>query len=684
MIYHMDLSIHVSELGQRSNMEENKITYLDSDGREVNLTNSDFELVQSDKKIHDVKLHGKATTFFKDAMKRFVKSKAAVVGGVIVGMLALGAIIFPMFTPDTGVFNVSTNGGGAGVEAGLSPKLFNAGTGFWDGTVERTKVIYDTENNVPVGYKEDTYFNLTTYKGYENNVYSQYGKGGYVNVFCSNVDNPANLYSPTINFNPSNSYNLQYSLIEEEFGIYSFKGYKLSIFSGDQHYYLVGNATTYSKNLSGNFDILTQLNSNGYSLASLPATGSVYFEVALADDQAEIGHALIEKVAISSSDEEENTQTLNKISFNDGNELMLRETNPETGWLNDSGKSAYKVEFTFCNFRFDQYENAYGKYTSSYGSRQLLIDVEAGGIQLDFDNYGTNATNDKEILANRFKIVDQTKTYLAEVISQEGDAVYNSSLKRWTGFSLTVKIWKYRELGYTEMPRFIFGTDSSSKDYFKLLFTGMRFSFLLAIGISAVNIVIGLVWGSISGYFGGWTDIIMERICDILAGLPGTVIITLAILYGREFNWGSSADVIALMVALFMTGWMGVSGRTRTQFYRFKGREYVLASRTLGAKDARLIFKHILPNSAGTIITGSILMIPSVIYTEASIAYLGLGLRNQVLFGVILAENNTNYAGDKAFLLFIPTFIMMLLLVSFNLFGNGLRDAFNPALKGSE
>ena len=121
------------------------------------------------------------------------------------------------------------------------------------------------------------------------------------------------------------------------------------------------------------------------------------------------------------------------------------------------------------------------------------------------------------------------------------------------------------------MPRFIFGTDANSKDYFKLLFTGMRFSFLLAIGISAVNIVIGLVWGSISGYFGGWTDIIMERFCDILAGLPGTVIITLCILYGREFNWGNSADVIALMIALFMTGWMGVSGRTRTQFYRFKG-----------------------------------------------------------------------------------------------------------------
>ena len=111
---------------------------------------------------------------------------------------------------------------------------------------------------------------------------------------------------------------------------------------------------------------------------------------------------------------------------------------------------------------------------------------------------------------------------------------------------------------------------------------------------------------------------------------------------------------------------------------------YVLASRTLGAKDRRLIFRHILPNSMGTIITGSILMIPSVIYTEASIAYLGLGLSGQNMFGVILSEANSNYMGDTTYILIIPTFFMALLLVSFNLFGNGLRDAFNPQLKGGD
>ena len=143
-------------------------------------------------------------------------------------------------------------------------------------------------------------------------------------------------------------------------------------------------------------------------------------------------------------------------------------------------------------------------------------------------------------------------------------------------------------------------------------------------------------------------------------------------------------DVVAFLLAMFLTGWMGVSSRTRTQFYRFKGREYVLASRSLGARDPRLVFRHILPNSLGTIITSSILMIPSVIYSEASIAYLNLGLSSEMMFGVILSENRSEFNSYTVYLLVIPTFIMLLLLIAFNLFGNGLRDAFNPQLKGSE
>ena len=154
------------------------------------------------------------------------------------------------------------------------------------------------------------------------------------------------------------------------------------------------------------------------------------------------------------------------------------------------------------------------------------------------------------------------------------------------------------------------------------------------------------------------------------------VMITLIIL-----NFGSSFWTFAM--ALCLTGWMGTAARTRTQFYRFKGREYILASRTLGSSDIRLIFKHILPNAMGTIITSAVLMIPSVIFSEASVAYLGIGLAEMDSLGVILA-NNQQYISTNPTLIVFPSAVMALIMISFNLFGNGLRDAFNPSLKGAE
>ena len=168
----------------------------------------------------------------------------------------------------------------------------------------------------------------------------------------------------------------------------------------------------------------------------------------------------------------------------------------------------------------------------------------------------------------------------------------------------------------------------------------------------------------------------MERFCDILGGVPTVVIVTLF-----RLHLGNALWVFAL--SLCLTGWMGTAARTRTQFYRFKGREYVLASRTLGANDARLIFRHILPNSLGTIVTSTVLMIPGIIFTESSLSYLGLGLQGSNSFGDILASNQ-GYIQTQPMLILVPAFIISLLMISFNLFGNGLRDALNPSLKGSE
>ena len=166
----------------------------------------------------------------------------------------------------------------------------------------------------------------------------------------------------------------------------------------------------------------------------------------------------------------------------------------------------------------------------------------------------------------------------------------------------------------------------------------------------------------------------MERLTDILAGIPWIVVMTLVII-----NMGSSVFTFAL--ALCLTGWIGTAATTRTQFYRFRGREYVLASRTLGASHARIITKHILPNAMGTIITSAVLMIPSVIFSEATISFLGLGFRNLPSLGVILSDNQAELTNNPYLLLF-PAVVIALLMISFNLFGNGLRDAVNPSLKG--
>ena len=142
--------------------------------------------------------------------------------------------------------------------------------------------------------------------------------------------------------------------------------------------------------------------------------------------------------------------------------------------------------------------------------------------------------------------------------------------------------------------------------------------------------------------------------------------------------------VACLIFAYVLTGWIGTASRVRTQFYRFKNSEYVMAARTLGAKDRRLIWKHIFPNSLGTIVTSAALSIPSVINSESMLSYLGivkLGTASTTSLGNLLAEAQgiwTNYPH----LMICPALVLSLLMICFNLFGNGLRDAFNPSLRG--
>ncbi len=229
-------------------------------------------------------------------------------------------------------------------------------------------------------------------------------------------------------------------------------------------------------------------------------------------------------------------------------------------------------------------------------------------------------------------------------------------------------------------PSFILGTNNYGMDIFTGLASGARFSFILAVIVSVVNLFVGAIYGSIEGYYGGKVDLIMERIVDILGSIPSMIVITLL-----KYHLNVS-HIVILFISFFATGWVGMAGRTRMQFYRFKNQEYVLVARTLGARDRRIMFKHIFPNAIGTLITGSVLVIPGVIFSETSLSYLGiinLSTGNMTSVGTLLATGQ-NYLFTYPHMILFPSIFISLLMLSFNLFGNGLRDAFNPSLRGNE
>jgi len=249
-------------------------------------------------------------------------------------------------------------------------------------------------------------------------------------------------------------------------------------------------------------------------------------------------------------------------------------------------------------------------------------------------------------------------------------------------YKIRVLYVNYYEYLYGHEPNYIMGTDAQGRDLMLRLAGGIRLSLLIAVIVSIVNFIIGALYGSTEGYYGGAVDLIMERISDILSGVPFIVVATLFQIHLAK----KVGAVPSLLFAYFTTGWIGTAATVRTQFYRFKNQEYVMAARTLGAKDRRIIWKHIFPNALGTIITSAALVIPRAINEESMLSYLGivkLGSAQKTSLGTLLSDASTIWT-NYPHLLFFPALTLSLLMICFNLFGNGLRDAFNPALRGTE
>ena len=240
----------------------------------------------------------------------------------------------------------------------------------------------------------------------------------------------------------------------------------------------------------------------------------------------------------------------------------------------------------------------------------------------------------------------------------------------------------YRYVNGGREPSYIFGTTSMGEDLFTAIGVGARFSLIFAVLVSAINLSIGAVYGAIQGYYGGMVDMILDRISDILSGVPFVVVTTLFQLHLAQ----KVGIVPSFLFAFVLTGWIGMAALTRKQFYRFKSLEFVMAARTLGASDSRLMFKHIFPNAMGTIITSCALVIPGVINSETSMTYLGIVNISDFAgtsIGTLMSQGNAAVTSAPHAMLW-PSIFISLLMISFSLFGNGLRDAFNPSTRGVE
>ena len=519
-----------------------------------NIPAEKFQFAKRNDLLHDSKFETKPVSYFQGAFQRFCKNKGAVVGGIVIAILVLFAILAPFFTPFQPAYYDM-------VYAYVTPKntlLAESGIDFWDG--------YRQKDTNQIGYLKDVALAAETGREIIK-------RGEYT------VSEDGTTYSYRFDTYFGVGFGKYKIISQEEFD--DIQRYQNE--TGRQVLYPIVKVAD-----------RPTLEKNKYD-------ANIYYKV-----------------------ENPKASTLRPKLDKDGNIIA-------NYWKYEVGETSGLIpEYTSLRIEGEEGVTEKGKqYHYAYGRR---VD---GGIEVRTEYY-------------------EYYTYQHEEVLKDG-------------------------IGE---PLFLFGTTETGKDIFACLAYGARFSFLFATAVAAVNFIVGVIWGSISGYCGGKVDLFMERCSEILDSVPTMIVITLL-----KYHMGTSSQALVLFIAFFATGWIGMAGRTRMQFYRFKNQEYVLAARTLGARDSRIMFKHIFPNGLGTIVTSVALVIPSMIYSETSLSYLGiinLEAGNTTSVGTLIAAGQKSIMANAGYVALFPCMFLVLLMLSFNLFGNGLRDAFNPSLRGTE
>lgn len=253
-------------------------------------------------------------------------------------------------------------------------------------------------------------------------------------------------------------------------------------------------------------------------------------------------------------------------------------------------------------------------------------------------------------------------------------------LEGWSWFNGTsvnrggTLIDSYEQANVPSDVYYYLGTDSLGRDLLSRIIFGTRISLIVAFAAALINLVFGITYGIISGWVGGRVDSLMQRILEILSGVPNLVIVVLMLLVMRP-------GLVSIIITIALTSWITMSRVVRAQTIRLKQQEYVLAAQVLGQPVYKIMLKHILPNMMGLIIVQVMFALPSAIFFEAFLSFIGIGIpAPNASLGTLIND------GYKTFrflphLMWYPAAVISILMLSFNLLADGLRDAFDPKMK---
>jgi oligopeptide transport system permease protein len=240
------------------------------------------------------------------------------------------------------------------------------------------------------------------------------------------------------------------------------------------------------------------------------------------------------------------------------------------------------------------------------------------------------------------------------------------------GYDYTVIVPKNKNLSPSTVNWF--GTDNLGRDLFSRVWLGAKASLVVAIVCALLQIIVGCAYGGIMAYFGGIVDEVMMRIIEVITSIPSLLVTMLVMMV-----LGNS--LFSLLIAMCITSWCSTARQIRGQIMQLRESEYIMAAETLGASPLRIILKHLLPNTLSIMILNLTSSIPDYIFTEAGLSFLGLGLQSpNTSLGILISLGQTTM-DFYPYQLFFPALILCLIVLSFNLFGDGLRDALDPKLR---